>query len=79
MAKHHLDDWQKNLAVMIDQTKLWWIDMKWNATRLVESARERDVLRVLHYCHAFVTTTIEKQYRVLGILFWVWVIDLVFG
>ncbi|MCA9368350.1 hypothetical protein KC887_08935 [Candidatus Kaiserbacteria bacterium] len=72
MAKHHKDGWQKNLAVITDQFSDWWIDMKWNASRLAESAQEREVLRCLHYIHAFVTTTIEKLYRFWAIVFWVY-------
>ena len=73
VVKHHKDGWKKNLAVILEDFREWAIDMLWNATRLVESARERDWLRVLHYSHAFVTTTIEKLYRVLGIAFWIYV------
>ena len=68
VVKHHKDGWEKNLAVILDDFREWAIDMLWNATRLVESARERDWLRVLHYGHAFVTTTIEKLYRVWGLV-----------
>lgn len=74
MAKHHLDGWQKNFAVMGDHLKEWWIDMQWNATRLIESARERDWMRVLHFIHAFVSTTFEKLYRVWAIAFWAFLV-----
>ena len=71
MVKHHKDGWKKNLAVLGDQFVGWWVDMRWNAERLVDSARDRDMRRVLHFCHAFVTSTIEKLYRVWGVVFWI--------
>ena len=72
MAKHHLDGVFKNLAVIRDDIKDWWADMRWNALRLRESVQERDFLRIPHYLHAFVTTSIEKLYRLWGAAFWIW-------
>lgn len=68
MMSKNLDGWKKNLAVIRDDFTEWAQDMRWNATRLSESARERQWLRVIHFAYAFVTTTIEKLYRVWGLV-----------
>ena len=71
MSKN-LDGWCKNLSVIREDISDWRDDMGWNAKRLRDAVRERSYLRIPHYIHAFVTTTIEKLYRVWGIAFWVW-------